>query len=58
MRLLAAAIASLSLIGSSSAQTEGTKTQEDMRMVAQALEKYTQGTLLGDVLETRRPLSA
>lgn len=57
MRLLAAAIASLSLIGSSSAQTEGTKTQEDMRMVAQALEKYTQGTLLGDVRK-RAGLSA
>jgi 4-carboxymuconolactone decarboxylase len=49
MKLLAAVIASLSLIGSTSAQAERTKTQEDMRMVAPALEKYTQGTLLGDV---------
>src|SRR6266540_2622463 len=49
MKLLAAAIASLCLIGSSSAQAEGTKTQEVMNMVAPALEKYTQVTLLGDV---------
>jgi len=49
MKLFAAAIASLFLIGSSSAQAEGTKILEDMRMVAPALEKYTQGTLLAEV---------
>jgi 4-carboxymuconolactone decarboxylase len=49
MKLFAAAIASLCLIGSSSVQAEGTKTQEDIRVVAPALEKYTQATLLGDV---------
>src|SRR5260221_2184461 len=49
MKFFAAAIATLSLMASSSAQAEGTKMQEDMHMVAPALEKYTQGTLLGDV---------
>jgi 4-carboxymuconolactone decarboxylase len=49
MRCLAAAIAALCLMALSSAQAEKTKMQEDMRMVAPALEKYTQGTLLGDV---------
>src|SRR5882757_5556282 len=49
MKFFAAAIATLSLMASSSAQAEGTKMQEDVRMVAPALEKYTQGTLLGDV---------
>src|SRR6266487_5137454 len=58
MKLLAATIASLSLIASSSAQADQTKaapsskpmlTLEDARMVAPALEKYTQDRLLGDV---------
>jgi 4-carboxymuconolactone decarboxylase len=49
MKLLAAAVASLCLIGSSSTQAEGTKIQEDMRIAAPALDKYTQGTLLGEV---------
>src|SRR5216684_5110113 len=58
MKLLAATIASLSLIASSSAQADQTKaapsskpmlTLEDVRMVAPALEKYTQDRLLGDV---------
>src|SRR6266849_9631015 len=58
MKLLAATIASLSLIASSSTQADQTKaapsskpmlTLEDVRMVAPALEKYTQDRLLGDV---------
>jgi 4-carboxymuconolactone decarboxylase len=49
MKLLTAAIATLSLMASSPGHAEGTKMQEDMRMVAPALEKYTQGTLLGEV---------
>src|SRR6266852_9418752 len=58
MKLLAATIASLSLIASSSAQADQTKaapsskpmlTLEDVRMVAPALEKYTQNRLLGDI---------
>src|SRR5713101_5834202 len=58
MKLLAATIASLSLIASSAAQADQTKaapsskpmlTLEDVRMVAPALEKYTQSRLLGDV---------
>ena len=58
MKLLAATIASLSLIASSSAQADQTKaapnskpmlTLEDARMVAPALEKYAQDRLLGDV---------
>jgi 4-carboxymuconolactone decarboxylase len=56
MKLLAAAIASLSLITSSSSQADQTiaeprsmETLNDARLVAPALEKYTQATLLGDV---------
>src|SRR5207244_10567797 len=49
MKLLAATIASLSLLASTSAQAEVTKVREDVRMVAPALENYAQGTLLGDV---------
>jgi 4-carboxymuconolactone decarboxylase len=49
MRFLAVAIATLSLVASSAAQAEGTKMQEDVHMVAPALEKYTQSTLLGEV---------
>jgi 4-carboxymuconolactone decarboxylase len=61
MKLLTAAIASLSLMVSSVAQADQTTvtpraealppmpTLEDVRMVAPALERYTQGTLLGDL---------
>jgi 4-carboxymuconolactone decarboxylase len=58
MKFLAAAIASLSLIASSSAQADPTKagpgskptvTRDDVRMVAPALDTYTQDRLLGDV---------
>ena len=43
MRLLAAAIATLSLMGSAAAQTQELKMKEDAHMVAPALEKYRQG---------------
>jgi 4-carboxymuconolactone decarboxylase len=49
MRLLAAAIASLSLMVSSVAQAQEAKMKKDMRMVSPALEKYAQDKLLGDV---------
>jgi 4-carboxymuconolactone decarboxylase len=49
MKFLAAVIASVSLISWSAAPAEATKTQEDMHMVAPALEKYQESTLLGDV---------
>ena len=49
MKFLAAAITTLTLMTSSATQAEGTKMLDDVRMVAPALEKYTQGTLLGDV---------
>ena len=55
MKLLAATVASLALMASS-AQAEETKampkstlTRDDVRMVAPALDKYTQDRLLGDV---------
>src|SRR5262245_35852411 len=58
MKLLAAAIGSLSLIASSSAQAGPTKAapgakpmlaRDDVRMVAPALDKYAQERLLGEV---------
>jgi 4-carboxymuconolactone decarboxylase len=49
MKLLAAALASLSLLGASIAQADPTKTREDVRAVAPALEKYRDNTMLGDV---------
>jgi 4-carboxymuconolactone decarboxylase len=58
MKLLAAAIASLSLIASSSAQADPTKaaptskpmlTRDDVRMVAPALDRYAQDRVLGEV---------
>ena len=49
MKLLATTLATLSLLVSTSAPADPTKMREDVRMVAPALEKYTQGTLLGDV---------
>ena len=48
MRLLTAAIATLSLMVSSIAQAQDAKMQENLRMVAPALEKYRRGTLLGE----------
>jgi len=49
MKLIAAAVATLSMLGSASAQSDPTKAREDVRMVAPALEKYAQGTVFGDV---------
>src|SRR6266480_3183000 len=49
MKFIAATLATLSMLVSASAQADPTKTREDVRMVAPALEKYAQGTLLGDV---------
>src|SRR5436190_10320575 len=49
MKLLAAAIASLSLFIASSAPADPTHMRDDVRRVAPALEKYGERTLLGDV---------
>jgi 4-carboxymuconolactone decarboxylase len=49
MKFLATALASLSLLASPSAQADATRMREDVRKVAPALEKYRDGTLLGDV---------
>jgi 4-carboxymuconolactone decarboxylase len=58
MKLLTAALASLSLLASTSAQADPTKaapgskpmlTRDDVRMVAPALDKYTEDRLLGEV---------
>jgi len=49
MKLLAAAIASLSVFVASSAPADPTRWRDDVRKVAPALEKYGDGTLLGDV---------
>ena len=49
MKFFAAALASLSLLASPSAQADATRMREDVRKVAPALEKYWEGTLLGDV---------
>src|SRR5437588_1034579 len=49
MKFLAATIATLALMAPSATQAEGTKMLDDVRMVAPALEKYAQKTLLGDV---------
>jgi len=48
MKFIAATLATLSMLVSASAQAL-TKTREDVPMVAPALEKYAQKTLLGDV---------
>ena len=49
MKLLAAALASLSLVASTMAGTDPTKARDDIRAVAPALEKYRQGVVLGEV---------
>ncbi len=53
MKRLTAAIASLCLMTVSAAAAEGMTMQENMRRVAPALEKYTQGTVLGDLWKRR-----
>jgi 4-carboxymuconolactone decarboxylase len=49
MKFFAAALASLSLLASPSAQAEATRMREDVSKVAPALDKYRDGTLLDDV---------
>src|SRR6267142_6232736 len=49
MKLVAMALASLSLLASSVAQADPTRTRDDVRAVAPALEKYRQDTLFGDL---------
>lgn len=57
MRLLAAAVATLSLMSSSVGHAQGAKIQENVRRVAPALERYTTDKLLGEVWK-RSELSA
>ena len=49
MRLLAAALASASLLASPIAQADPSRLREDVRRVAPALDKYAQERVLGDV---------
>jgi len=49
MKLLAAIIASLSVLASASAQADPTRSREDVRAVAPALEKYRNGVVLDDL---------
>jgi 4-carboxymuconolactone decarboxylase len=49
MSSLTATFATLSLIGSASAQADSANARANVRMVAPALDKYTQDTLFGDV---------
>jgi 4-carboxymuconolactone decarboxylase len=49
MRILATAFAAVSLVAAAVAQAQGSMMSQDVKAVAPALEKYTQGTLLGEV---------
>ena len=49
MRILATAIAALSLLGAAAAQAQETKMSQNVKAVAPALDKYTQDRLLGEV---------
>jgi 4-carboxymuconolactone decarboxylase len=49
MKFIAAAIATLSMLGSALAQGDPSKAREGVSLVAPALEKYAQGTVLGDL---------
>lgn len=49
MKFPGAAIVTLALMAASTAQAEGTNMQDNVRMVAPVLEKYQQGTILGDL---------
>jgi 4-carboxymuconolactone decarboxylase len=53
MKMLASAIAALSLAGAAVAQAQQSNMSQTVQAVAPALDKYTQGTLLGEVW--RRP---
>jgi 4-carboxymuconolactone decarboxylase len=57
MKIPSIAILALSLVGAAAAQAEESKMSQDVKAAAPALEKYTQGTLLGDVWK-RPSLSA
>jgi 4-carboxymuconolactone decarboxylase len=57
MKIPSIAILALSLLGAAAAQAQESKMSQDVKAVAPALEKYTQGTLLGDVWK-RPSLSA
>ncbi|MFL6799672.1 MAG: carboxymuconolactone decarboxylase family protein [Xanthobacteraceae bacterium] len=46
---LTATLATMSMLVSAAAQGETSKTREDVRAVSPALDRYAQGTLLGDV---------
>lgn len=49
MKFLAAAIMSCSMLASGAVQAEQSKMRKDMQMAAPALERYTDGILLGEV---------
>lgn len=49
MRVLATAIAALSLVGAATAQAQEWKMSQDVKRVAPVLDKYTQDRLLGEV---------
>jgi 4-carboxymuconolactone decarboxylase len=49
MKLIAMALASLSMLASSIAQADPKKARDDVRAVAPALERYKQDTLFGDL---------
>jgi 4-carboxymuconolactone decarboxylase len=49
MKILATMLVWILLVACSTAHAEGSRAQEDMRMVAPALEKYKEATLLGGV---------
>ena len=57
MKLLTAAVTTISMLTASFAQAEETKAKEDLPMVAPALQKYRQETVLGDLWK-RPALSA
>ena len=57
MKFLTAAVTTISMLTASLAQAEETKTKEDLLMVAPALQKYRQETVLGELWK-RPALSA
>jgi 4-carboxymuconolactone decarboxylase len=57
MKLLTAAVTTISMLTASLAQAEGTQAKEDLLMVAPALQKYKQETILGELWK-RPALSA
>lgn len=49
MRVLATAIAALSLVGAAAVQAQESRMRQDVKAIAPALDKYTQDRLLGEV---------